>query len=89
MGSPGSAHSASLGVESGAGAEGAGEGGRELRAGPASLTENQVGRTLPELITQFDLTRISSHSALLDLEKLPEFNRCVGAWGPGGAGPSG
>lgn len=34
-----------------------------------------MGRTLPELITQFDLTRITCHSALLDLEKLPEFNR--------------
>lgn len=47
-----------------------------------------MGRTLPELIAQFDLTRISSHSALLDLEKLPEFNRCVGAWrGLAGEGP--
>ncbi|XP_072463462.1 nondiscriminating glutamyl-tRNA synthetase EARS2, mitochondrial [Notamacropus eugenii] len=36
---------------------------------------NQMGRTLPELIEQFDLTGISTHSALLDLEKLPEFNR--------------
>ncbi|XP_032098598.1 probable glutamate--tRNA ligase, mitochondrial [Sapajus apella] len=36
---------------------------------------NQMGRTLPELITQFDLTQITCHSALLDLEKLPEFNR--------------
>lgn len=34
-----------------------------------------MGRTLPDLITQFDLTRITCHSALLDLEKLPEFNR--------------
>nr|KAF6489279.1 glutamyl-tRNA synthetase 2, mitochondrial [Molossus molossus] len=34
-----------------------------------------MGRTLPELIAQFDLTRITCHSALLDLEKLPEFNR--------------
>lgn len=40
-----------------------------------------MGRTLPELIAQFDLTRITSHSALLDLEKLPEFNRCVGRLG--------
>lgn len=44
-------------------------------AGHASITENQIGRTLPELITQFDLTRVTCHSALLDLDKLPEFNR--------------
>ncbi|XP_076997662.1 nondiscriminating glutamyl-tRNA synthetase EARS2, mitochondrial isoform X2 [Tamandua tetradactyla] len=41
----------------------------------SGFAENQMGRTLPELITQFDLTRIACHSALLDLEKLPEFNR--------------
>lgn len=48
---------------------------RELSAGLPSLAENQMGRTLPELVAQFDLTRITCHSALLDLEKLPEFNR--------------
>ncbi|XP_044602646.2 nondiscriminating glutamyl-tRNA synthetase EARS2, mitochondrial isoform X3 [Equus asinus] len=41
----------------------------------SGFAENQMGRTLSELITQFDLTRITCHSALLDLEKLPEFNR--------------
>lgn len=41
----------------------------------SGFAENQMGRTLPELIAQFDLTWISCHSALLDLEKLPEFNR--------------
>ncbi|XP_003477863.2 nondiscriminating glutamyl-tRNA synthetase EARS2, mitochondrial isoform X2 [Cavia porcellus] len=41
----------------------------------SGFAENQMGRTLPELITQFDLTRITCHSALLDLQKLPEFNR--------------
>ncbi|XP_012378866.1 nondiscriminating glutamyl-tRNA synthetase EARS2, mitochondrial isoform X2 [Dasypus novemcinctus] len=41
----------------------------------SGFAENQMGRTLPELITQFDLARITCHSALLDLEKLPEFNR--------------
>ncbi|XP_021092979.1 probable glutamate--tRNA ligase, mitochondrial isoform X2 [Heterocephalus glaber] len=41
----------------------------------SGFPENQMGRTLPELITQFDLTRITCHSALLDLQKLPEFNR--------------
>ncbi|KAM9583743.1 nondiscriminating glutamyl-tRNA synthetase EARS2, mitochondrial [Trichechus inunguis] len=41
----------------------------------SGFAENQMGRTLPELIMQFDLTRITCHSAFLDLEKLPEFNR--------------
>ncbi|KAM7228206.1 hypothetical protein CapIbe_020660 [Capra ibex] len=41
----------------------------------SGFAENQMGRTLPELITQFDLSRVTCHSALLDLEKLPEFNR--------------
>lgn len=41
----------------------------------SGFAENQMGRTLAELIAQFDLTRITCHSALLDLEKLPEFNR--------------
>ncbi|XP_032460483.1 probable glutamate--tRNA ligase, mitochondrial isoform X2 [Phocoena sinus] len=41
----------------------------------SGFAENQMGRTLPELITQFDLTRVTCHSALLDLEKLPGFNR--------------
>ncbi|XP_069840034.1 nondiscriminating glutamyl-tRNA synthetase EARS2, mitochondrial isoform X2 [Dendropsophus ebraccatus] len=36
---------------------------------------NQIGRTLPELIRQYNLRSISTHSALLDLEKLPEFSR--------------
>ncbi|XP_029424541.1 probable glutamate--tRNA ligase, mitochondrial isoform X3 [Nannospalax galili] len=40
----------------------------------SGFAENQMGRTLPELTKQFDLTRIACHSALLDLEKLPEFN---------------
>ncbi|XP_069590543.1 nondiscriminating glutamyl-tRNA synthetase EARS2, mitochondrial [Ranitomeya imitator] len=36
---------------------------------------NQVGRTLPELIRHYNLRSTSTHSALLDLEKLPEFSR--------------
>ncbi|XP_010835507.1 PREDICTED: probable glutamate--tRNA ligase, mitochondrial isoform X2 [Bison bison bison] len=47
----------------------------------SGFAENQMGRTLPELITQFDLSRVTCHSALLDLEKLPEFNRLLE--GPG------
>ncbi|XP_029805827.1 probable glutamate--tRNA ligase, mitochondrial [Suricata suricatta] len=44
----------------------------------SGFAENQMGRTLPELIKQFDLTRVTCHSALLDLEKLLEFNRRAG-----------
>lgn len=36
---------------------------------------NQMGRTLEELILEFDVGRITTHSALLDLDKLLEFNR--------------
>lgn len=39
------------------------------------FAENRIGRTLKELIDEFDLSRIERHSALLDLKKLPEFNR--------------
>ncbi|XP_051488233.1 probable glutamate--tRNA ligase, mitochondrial [Apus apus] len=41
----------------------------------SGFTEKQMGRTLEELISQFEIGRITTHSALLDLEKLPEFNR--------------
>ncbi|XP_028670278.2 probable glutamate--tRNA ligase, mitochondrial [Erpetoichthys calabaricus] len=41
----------------------------------SGFIENRVGRTLRELISEFDVTRITTHSALIDLEKLPEFNR--------------
>ncbi|RXM32394.1 putative glutamate--tRNA ligase, mitochondrial [Acipenser ruthenus] len=40
-----------------------------------ACVENRIGRTLDELIAEFDMTKITTHSALLDLEKLPEFNR--------------
>ncbi|XP_013360262.1 PREDICTED: probable glutamate--tRNA ligase, mitochondrial isoform X4 [Chinchilla lanigera] len=43
----------------------------------SGFAENQMGRTLPELTAQFDLARITCHSALLDLQKLPEFNRLL------------
>ncbi|MEQ2195394.1 hypothetical protein XENOCAPTIV_012120 [Xenoophorus captivus] len=33
-----------------------------------------MGRVLAELISEFNLSKITTHSALLDLEKLPEFN---------------
>ncbi|XP_075421761.1 nondiscriminating glutamyl-tRNA synthetase EARS2, mitochondrial [Ascaphus truei] len=41
----------------------------------SGFTENQMGRTLDTLIQQYDLEKTSTHSALLDLDKLPEFNR--------------
>ncbi|XP_068003510.1 nondiscriminating glutamyl-tRNA synthetase EARS2, mitochondrial [Melanerpes formicivorus] len=41
----------------------------------SGFTEKRMGRTLEELISQFDIGRITTHSALLDLETLPEFNR--------------
>ncbi|XP_068100536.1 nondiscriminating glutamyl-tRNA synthetase EARS2, mitochondrial isoform X2 [Hyperolius riggenbachi] len=36
---------------------------------------HQMGRTLTELLEQFDLERIISHSALIDLDSLLDFNR--------------
>lgn len=44
------------------------------------FAEKQMGRTLEELISQFEIGRITTHSALLDLEKLPEFNRYKYQW---------
>ncbi|KAM8960410.1 nondiscriminating glutamyl-tRNA synthetase EARS2, mitochondrial [Pelodytes ibericus] len=41
----------------------------------SGFPENQVGRTLDTLIQQYDLGKTSTHSALLDLDKLPDFNR--------------
>ncbi|NXS14072.1 SYEM protein, partial [Neodrepanis coruscans] len=41
----------------------------------SGFAEKQMGRTLEELISQFDIGRITTHYALLDLEMLPEFNR--------------
>ncbi|NXX96052.1 SYEM protein, partial [Centropus bengalensis] len=41
----------------------------------SGFTEKQVGRTVEDLVSQFDVGKITTHSALLDLEKLPEFNR--------------
>lgn len=41
----------------------------------SGFAEKRIGRTLQELTTEFDVGRIERHSALLDLEKLAEFNR--------------
>lgn len=40
-----------------------------------SPPENRMGRTLEELVAEFDVGKIEKHSALLDLEKLSKFNR--------------
>lgn len=36
---------------------------------------NRMGRKIEELISEFSPAKITTHSALLDLEKLPEFNK--------------
>lgn len=41
----------------------------------SGFTTNRMGRRLNELISEFSPSKITTHSALLDLEKLPEFNR--------------
>ncbi|XP_061456193.1 probable glutamate--tRNA ligase, mitochondrial isoform X2 [Rhineura floridana] len=41
----------------------------------SGFADNRMGRTLKELIKEFDVSRIERHSALLDLEKFSEFNR--------------
>lgn len=38
-----------------------------------------MGRTLTELIAEFDVGRVERHSAVLELEKLGQFNRW--SWG--------
>ncbi|XP_029906861.1 nondiscriminating glutamyl-tRNA synthetase EARS2, mitochondrial [Myripristis murdjan] len=41
----------------------------------SGFTTNRMGRRIDELISEFSPSKITTHSALLDLEKLPEFNR--------------
>lgn len=41
----------------------------------SGFAENRMGRKLEELIAEFDVSRITTHSSLLDLTKFPEFNR--------------
>ncbi|KAF3687920.1 putative glutamate--tRNA ligase, mitochondrial [Channa argus] len=41
----------------------------------SGFNTNRIGRTIDELITEFNPSKITTHSALLDLEKLAEFNR--------------
>lgn len=41
----------------------------------SGFNTNRMGRRMDELILEFNPSKITTHSALLDLEKLPEFNR--------------
>ncbi|KAL6111017.1 ears2 [Pungitius sinensis] len=41
----------------------------------SGFNTNQIGRRMDKLIAEFNPSKITTHSALLDLEKLPEFNR--------------
>lgn len=41
------------------------------------FSANRIGRRMDELISEFSPSKITTHSALLDLEKLPDFNRWV------------
>lgn len=41
----------------------------------SGFNTSRMGRTLDELISDFNPAKITTHSALLDLEKLPEFNK--------------
>uniref|UniRef100_A0A8C2WLD4 Nondiscriminating glutamyl-tRNA synthetase EARS2, mitochondrial n=1 Tax=Cyclopterus lumpus TaxID=8103 RepID=A0A8C2WLD4_CYCLU len=41
----------------------------------SGFNTNRIGRRVDELISEFNPSKITTHSALLDLDKLPEFNR--------------
>ncbi|XP_034044757.1 probable glutamate--tRNA ligase, mitochondrial [Thalassophryne amazonica] len=41
----------------------------------SGFKSNRMGRRIDELISEFNPSTITTHSALLDLEKLPEFNK--------------
>ncbi|KAK7165553.1 hypothetical protein R3I93_005576 [Phoxinus phoxinus] len=41
----------------------------------SGFSSNRIGRRLDELILEFNISKITTHSALLDLDKLNEFNR--------------
>ncbi|XP_067259721.1 nondiscriminating glutamyl-tRNA synthetase EARS2, mitochondrial isoform X1 [Chanodichthys erythropterus] len=41
----------------------------------SGFNNNRIGRHLDELIQEFNISKITTHSALLDLDKLDEFNR--------------
>lgn len=41
----------------------------------SGFNSNRIGRRLDELISEFNISKITTHSALLDLDKLGDFNR--------------
>ncbi|XP_056591679.1 probable glutamate--tRNA ligase, mitochondrial isoform X1 [Triplophysa dalaica] len=41
----------------------------------SGFSSNHIGRQLDELISEFNISKITTHSALLDLDKLADFNR--------------
>lgn len=41
----------------------------------SGFNSNRIGRRIDELVSEFNPSTITTHSALMDLEKLPEFNR--------------
>ncbi|KTF74043.1 hypothetical protein cypCar_00043664 [Cyprinus carpio] len=41
----------------------------------SGFDNNRIGRRLEELVCEFNISKITTHSALLDLDKLHEFNR--------------
>lgn len=41
----------------------------------SGFRDNRIGRRLDELVCEFNISKITTHSALLDLDKLDEFNR--------------
>uniref|UniRef100_A0A3P8YYI4 Nondiscriminating glutamyl-tRNA synthetase EARS2, mitochondrial n=1 Tax=Esox lucius TaxID=8010 RepID=A0A3P8YYI4_ESOLU len=41
----------------------------------SGFNSNRIGRRMEDLISEFNPANITTHSALLDLDKLPEFNR--------------
>ncbi|XP_058615385.1 probable glutamate--tRNA ligase, mitochondrial isoform X2 [Onychostoma macrolepis] len=41
----------------------------------SGFSDNRIGRRLDELVAEFNVAKITTHSALLDLDKLDEFNR--------------
>ncbi|XP_050974039.1 probable glutamate--tRNA ligase, mitochondrial [Labeo rohita] len=41
----------------------------------SGFDDNRIGRRLDELVREFNISKVATHSALLDLDKLDEFNR--------------
>ncbi|XP_016431381.1 nondiscriminating glutamyl-tRNA synthetase EARS2, mitochondrial [Sinocyclocheilus rhinocerous] len=41
----------------------------------SGFSDNRIGRRLDELVCEFNISKITTHSALLDLDKLDEFSR--------------